>query len=319
MPSNKVNLIASSISIILIVVGVYLIVRLGDLTAQNSVINADTAHFASESDLSEQANLEDFSSSSNEKSIEESETVVLEEELNFNTVLANPPEDQEASKQLINDIIAEDYNDNILLAQDDIVAAINEQNLDTEEMGALFLPENPAQSPNLQAIPQLDVPLLTQKDPEWRDVKYGNDANELMGETGCAILSLAMVHEYLSGSPVSPIDILDWSKENYYVDNHGTSWNIFGDFANQFGYGFINHGDNFYSAINAVQNGEVVVASVLPGYFTDVGHILVIRGYQNGMVYVNDPNDDPDKMYSVQGIDESVFLNEGVNYWSYTN
>ena len=69
--------------------------------------------------------------------------------------------------------------------------------------------------------------------------------------------------------------------------------------------------------MHALENGEVVIASVDPGTFTDVGHILVIRGYQDGKVYVNDPNDDPSKMFSVQGIDESVFLNEGVNYWSF--
>lgn len=316
MPSNnKINLIASSISIVLIVLGVYLIVRLGDLTSQNNIINADNATVTSSSNLTEAESLESATITN-----EEVETIEEEvEEVNFNTVLANPAENQEVSKQIITNIISEDYNDNILLAQDDILSAIEEQNLDAEEMGALFLPENPAQISSLENINQLDVPLLTQKDPKWRNQKYGNDTNELMGDTGCAILSLAMVHQYLSDSSYTPMDILEWSQENYYVDNHGTSWNIFGDFATQYGYGFTNHGNQFYSAMEAVQNGDIVVASVLPGYFTDVGHILVIRGYQDGKVYVNDPNDDPDKMYSVQGIDASVFLSEGVNYWSYTN
>lgn len=50
-----------------------------------------------------------------------------------------------------------------------------------------------------------------------------------------------------------------------------------------------------------------------------MGHIIVIRGYQNGFVYVNDPNDDIEKMHSLQAIPESTLIEEGINYWSFSN
>ena len=71
--------------------------------------------------------------------------------------------------------------------------------------------------------------------------------------------------------------------------------------------------------MQALNEGQVVIASVSPGFFTEVGHIIVIRGYQNGFVYVNDPNDDIEKMHSLQAIPESTLIEEGINYWSFSN
>ena len=218
--------------------------------------------------------------------------------------------------QLIADIHNPNYNQDLIASQNAIMASINKNNQNPAELGYLFLPKQPAELQQLQQAKQLDVPLLLQKDPKWRSLNYGSDTTGELGENGCAILSLSMVHAYYDNPKVTPMDILKWSQDRYYLHNQGTSWMIFYDFAQDFGYQYMNYGDNFVAAMDAVNNGEVVVASVDPGKFTEFGHILIIRGYDNGYVYVNDPNDDPSKMFSIQPIPESVFLNEGTNYWS---
>lgn len=223
-----------------------------------------------------------------------------------------------SSIETIDKINKQHFQDKLIDSQDEILAAINKNNLDVEDLGYLFLPDQPSHYPEISDIKQIDIPLILQKDAKWRSIPYGNTTTRQLGENGCAIVSLAMVHSALSKSEKTPQDILDWSKQHYYVANQGTSWEIFHEFAQEFNYQFYNFGNDFYTAMQAVQDGDIIIASVNPGYFTETGHILVIRGYQDGRVYVNDPNDDPLKMFSIQGIDEDIFLTEGVNYWSFS-
>ncbi|MGX7109011.1 C39 family peptidase [Facklamia miroungae] len=218
--------------------------------------------------------------------------------------------------QSINEIIRSDYQGNILSAKSDILRALNDSQMNIENMGTLFLPDQPAAASQNSYL-QLDVPLILQKSPLYSNIDYGVSKEDTLADNGCAIVSLAMVYSYISNRTVEPEEVLEWSGRDYFVENQGTSWTIFSDYAVDHGFNFYNHGNNFYSAMEAVQNGQVVIASVEPGFFTDVGHIIVIRGYEPGYVYVNDPNDNPEKMYSFQPIDENVLLDEGLNYWSF--
>lgn len=252
--------------------------------------------------------------------------VASSESQSVNPLVNVPPEvsshtahaiSEQEVQTLISAIQPTNYQDNLLASQNSIVDAIDNNKLDPAELGYLFLPNHPAQNNQITNAKQLDVPLLLQKDPRWRKTPYGESPIGQLGENGCAILSLAMVHSYYNPSEnVTPQTILDWSKETYYLNGQGTSWNIFYDFAQTFGYRFENFGDNFDAAMNAVNNGRVLIASVKPGLFTDFGHILVIRGYDNGQVYVNDPNDDPTKMFSISAIPAQTLIEEGANYWA---
>lgn len=317
MSKNKyINLIATGCSIAFIVAGVFLIVHLGKLTAHNNAITAE--YQADTTPIVEETNTESSDSveSSTENTLRQTELVTVKEK-DFDKLLTSYTNSSEDISSQVHEIVETEYQNNLLAAQRDIVSAIKETNLKIEDLGAVFLPEHPALEANLSNVDQIDVPLLLQKDPEWRELKYGSNTTEQLGENGCAIVSLAMVHASNSGKDVVPQDILDWSKETYYVHDAGTSWTIFYDFAQHFGYTMFNFGSDFHSAMEAVQEGKIIVASVEPGYFTETGHILVIRGYENGKVYVNDPNDDPSKMFSLQGIDENIFLEDGLNYWTF--
>ncbi|MGX7092823.1 C39 family peptidase [Hutsoniella sourekii] len=226
------------------------------------------------------------------------------------------PENQESLTQA-KDKLHEQFDSNLLTFKPEIIRSIRQLRLNPEDLGYLFLPDYPSQESNLQHLQQINIPLILQKDIRWRKLPYGTDGSQTLGENGCAIVSLAMMESYYQNKPIDPKDILDWSHNDFYVHNEGTSWQIFSAFAQDFDYEFYNYGGDFYQALQDLNDDKIILASVKPGYLTDIGHIVLIRGYHDGKVYINDPNDDPSKMFSVQGIDESILLEDGLNYWSF--
>lgn len=326
-----INRIATIISFAVIIGGVLLIIYLGRLTAENNAIIKEYQHNNNEnSTINHEISTELVQDNTSEEPSDSDEELNSNhaipnqapeiEKDNFLALLENIDIEKDSPAELSNsiqEILQTRYNNDLLNAQKDIVQAIKSENLNLEKMGDYFLPTNPAEYTN-QDDDQLNVPLYLQNSSKWGELHYGSNGTQSLAENGCAIVSLAMVDSYLSNKKVDPEDVLDWAGQDYYVDNEGTSWQIFHEYAIAHGLTFENLGGSFHSAIQALENDKIVIASVQPGYFTEVGHILVIRGYKDGDVYVNDPNDDPEKMYSIQAIPEQVFLEEGVNYWAYS-
>lgn len=208
-------------------------------------------------------------------------------------------------------------NENYLIEnQSQIVANIKATDVDLQQLGHVFIPEAPANYIDIQHVGQHNVPYLNQNDPRWADKHYGTDASQTIWENGCAIVVLAMIDSYFTNTEVRPEEITRWAGDEYYMTNQGTSWSIYSAFGQDFGYDVVDVGNDFYSAVNLLDNGYLVVVSVGPGTFTQGGHVMLMRGYQDGLVYLNDPNDAPDKMFSIQGIEAQTVIDDALNYWA---
>lgn len=161
------------------------------------------------------------------------------------------------------------------------------------------------------------MPLFLQNDPKWADKTYGTGEDEnTMAINGCAIVSLAMILSYWQEETVTPLEILDWAGNDYFVTGQGTSWQIFEDFAHEYGLNYYGL-SSYYEAKEVVKSGKPVVVSVRPGTFTEVGHIMVLEMNDQGEVVVFDPNDDPEKNHYQVEFDDEVFIDESLAFWSY--
>lgn len=213
--------------------------------------------------------------------------------------------------------VANQYADYYLENQSSIVAQVQAQEIwRLEDVGHLFIPEDPWTYPDIQNQVQLPVPYLNQNDPQWRHLSYGTDGSQQFWENGCAIAVLAMVEAYYSGTSPNPKAILQWAGNDFYLDQQGTSWSIFSAFGDQYGYQVEDLAKQIDQVKAALNQGQVVLVSVGPGAFTQVGHVMLIRGYQDGYFYLNDPNDSPGKFFSIQGIEEDVLARDALNFWA---
>lgn len=153
------------------------------------------------------------------------------------------------------------------------------------------------------------IPLIYQWDTRWANTKYSGSA---FGLTGCCPTSLAMVYQGITRkTDMSPYDMGVLAAQNGFVsENDGT----YGDFLLTWGANLglrcselpVDAG----SLKQALQNGDVVIANVGTGDFTEGGHFIVVTGLaENGEATVNDPYSaiNSSKTWSVDTIaDQSI-------------
>ncbi|MBO0477149.1 C39 family peptidase [Vagococcus sp. DIV0080] len=171
---------------------------------------------------------------------------------------------------------------------------------------------------------RLNIPLILQTDKKWANTFYGSDSSDVENNTikinGCALVSLAMISSYLDNKNRTPLDILFWSGDAYFIENQGTSWNIFSDFSVANGYQMINLGTDFEAVKEQLLLGNPVIISVKPGKFTKVGHIMILSGYDSSQntFWLNDPNDSEEKQHSTTPFSQGDLESEVVNFWSFS-
>lgn len=160
------------------------------------------------------------------------------------------------------------------------------------------------------------VPLFLQTDDRWKDLPYGTDGNKSMEENGCAIAALAMIGSHY-GLGTTPEILLEWARNDYYVYEIGTSWEIFSDFALSHGLYCLDLENDIDSAIAELRRQRLVVVSVRPGKFTDIGHIMLLTSYRDGKISINDPNDDEGKQHSSRWFTPEAVAEDSLHFWSF--
>lgn len=133
------------------------------------------------------------------------------------------------------------------------------------------------------------VPLFMQWDPRWGYEVYGGD---VIAITGCAPTCVAMVGYYLTGDEkFTPDQMAEYAyQEGYYVREQGTKWTFIGEGVEALGLISTELPLSKSVVVRNLKAGNPIIAVVGPGDFTTTGHYIVLAGYEDGMIRVNDPN-----------------------------
>ncbi len=131
------------------------------------------------------------------------------------------------------------------------------------------------------------VPLFYQWDEMWGYLPYGKS---VCGLAGCGPTSLSMVAYYLTGNTeYTPVYMMEFAQNNGHTGKGGgTNWSLFNKGAVELGLK-VEELPLYEGAIKKrLEAGIPIVVNVGPGDFTRNGHYMVLVGYENGMIRIND-------------------------------
>lgn len=140
-----------------------------------------------------------------------------------------------------------------------------------------------------------------QTDPRWKNHDYSaRGEKKTIGSAGCGPTAAAMVIATLQDKNVTPVTTALWSMAHAYKAlNQGTYYSYFVPQMSAYGIACKRlNTSNLYGksssaahteALNALKNGDWVIACMGKGNWTSSGHFILLYGYENGYVYINDP------------------------------
>lgn len=140
-----------------------------------------------------------------------------------------------------------------------------------------------------------------QTDPKWKNHNYSaKGENKTIGSAGCGVTAAAMVIATLKDKNVTPITTAEWSMAHgYKALNQGTYYTYFVPQFKQYGITCRQlNSSNLYGkssspahteALNALKNGNWVIAVMGPDHWTKSGHFILLYKYEDGYVHINDP------------------------------
>ena len=132
-------------------------------------------------------------------------------------------------------------------------------------------------------------PYYIQWDRRWAyDVLGGT--NVAIGGCGPTVAAMAL-SGMLKDETITPKQISEIENANGYFTSLGTKWSFFDFIAEKYNLKSIKLSLSKASINEAIDRGNPIIASVHPGKFTTVGHIILIVGKDNsGNYIINDPN-----------------------------
>ena len=132
-------------------------------------------------------------------------------------------------------------------------------------------------------------PYYVQWDRRWAYDALGG-TNVAIGGCGPTVVAMAL-SGMLKDETITPKQISEIENANGYFTSLGTKWSFFDFIADKYNLKSIKLSLSKASIDEAINRGNPIIASVHPGKFTTVGHIILIVGKNNGGNYIiNDPN-----------------------------
>lgn len=141
-----------------------------------------------------------------------------------------------------------------------------------------------------------------QSDPKWKTKPYrvvGKETSTI-GSAGCGPTSAAMVIATLADPKVTPVETCNWSMSHgFKAVNQGTFYTYFtpqlaayGIVCNRLNTSNLYHQPNSSihdKALASLKSGHWLICCMGPGNWTKAGHFILVYGYENGNVLINDP------------------------------
>lgn len=141
-----------------------------------------------------------------------------------------------------------------------------------------------------------------QNEPKYAKSNYSAPGeHKTIASSGCGPTSAAMAIQTLRpDKKVTPITLAKWSmSKGYKIKNQGTAYSFFKAVFNEYGLTcYQANSANLYHKPNSdthdvvkneLKSGKWVIACMGPGNWTKGGHYVLVYGYNDGYVYINDP------------------------------
>lgn len=165
----------------------------------------------------------------------------------------------------------------------------------------------------------MDIEYFQQSAPPWADLPYGTDD---IGRYGCGPTAMAMVVNSMTDYKTDPMQMAQWAVDHHYwARRSGSYLSLVSGVCKAFGLTSYPISERTPEAMrNALLSGNLVVALMGPGHFTDGGHFIIIRGITlDGSVLIADPNSSERSLMEWDPqliLDElSTSINNGAPLW----